>query len=286
MVAATDTMRPGMGEEPAEFTVDEIESLTFARRYGSGADAFTVYRSDFPDAWGFDYEVTGLEDRPRELVWVESGMMTAHAGAKRWTLVPSHAMWMPAGETSDVIPNLRSRAFCVQFDAAHPAFDPDEPTLVRVSPLARELLLRLGSREVAAPAALLARDLLLTELVATDSALHQLPLPADARIRGIAARLLADPADDTPLSVLATGAYCSTKTVQRAFTADTGMSFVRWRRVARVLASLPMLDEGTPVRHVAARVGFADVGAYISAFRAHFGVTPGRHRTGAREPAR
>lgn len=274
------TAEPGGAGRP-EYDVDDFDTLTFARRYGPPGAAFTVYRSDFREPWGFDYDVTDLEDRPPELVWVESGMMTAHSGRRRWTLAPANAIWIPRQVGSEVIPNLPSRAFCVQFDTPHPALDPAEPTLLHVSPLARELLLRLGGADLAESAASLARDLLMSELVPADTGRLELALPADRRIRGIAAALLADPADPRGIGEFAAAAFCSTKTVQRAFRADTGLSFAAWRRTARVLASLPLLEDGVPVRHVAPRVGFADVGAYIAAFRAHFGCTPGRYLTAA-----
>lgn len=273
-------MEPGDGSaDPgrAEYDVDEVDSLTFARRYGDARHGFTVYRSTFADPWGFDYEVTDLQGRPRELIWVESGMMTAHSGPRRWTLSPETAIWIPAGTASEVIPNLPSRAFCVQFDAAHPHLEPTVPTLFRVTSLARELLLRLGTPGFDSDGALLARDLVLRELEPMETALHMLTLPTDRRVRRVAADLLADPADRRTLDELAAAAFCSPKTLQRAFRAETGLSFSAWRRTARVLSSLPLLESGLPVVATAPRVGFSDPGAYIDAFRAHFGCTPGRY---------
>ena len=61
------------------------------------------------------------------------------------------------------------------------------------------------------------------------------------------------------------------------FLGDTGLSFGRWRTLVRLQASLPYLAEQVPVCAVARRVGYRTTSAYVAAFRAHTGVTPGRY---------
>jgi AraC-like DNA-binding protein len=69
----------------------------------------------------------------------------------------------------------------------------------------------------------------------------------------------------------------SSRTLARAFLADTGLSFGRWRTLVRLQASLPHLAEQVPVSSVAPLVGYRTTSAYVAAFRAHTGVTPGRY---------
>lgn len=266
----------------AEYSVGDNDSLTFARRFTAPDDAFSVYRSHFAESWGFDYDVTDMEGQPRGLVWVESGMMTAHAGRERWTLGPDVAIWFPKDVASDVIPNLPSRAFYLQFETPSGSFDPPQPTLLRMTPLGKQLLLRLGAADCSVDAAFLAKELLLREMVPLPTGLHTLTLPVDRRVRSVAARILADPADRSTLAEYAEAVFCSTKTLQRAFVAETGLGFRQWRRIARVLASLPLLESDVPVTLAASRVGFSDPGAFIDAFRHHFGSTPGEYSRNVR----
>ena len=56
-----------------------------------------------------------------------------------------------------------------------------------------------------------------------------------------------------------------------------GLSFGRWRTLVRLQASLPHLADQVPVSTVARRVGYRTTSAYVAAFRAHTGVTPGRY---------
>ena len=69
----------------------------------------------------------------------------------------------------------------------------------------------------------------------------------------------------------------SSRTLARAFLSDTGLSFGRWRTLVRLQASLPYLAEQVPVNAVARLVGYRTTSAYVAAFRAHTGVTPGRY---------
>lgn len=57
---------------------------------------------------------------------------------------------------------------------------------------------------------------------------------------------------------------------------ETGMSFRELRRQARILASLERLALGQAVTCVALDVGFDNPSAFIHAFRAVTGKTPGR----------
>jgi AraC-like DNA-binding protein len=55
------------------------------------------------------------------------------------------------------------------------------------------------------------------------------------------------------------------------------LSFGRWRTLVRLQASLQHLAEQMPVSSVATLVGYRTTSAYVAAFRAHTGVTPGRY---------
>ncbi|WP_196073116.1 helix-turn-helix transcriptional regulator [Nakamurella alba] len=262
--------------------VGEAGGLVHARMYGTGRSEFAVYRSVFDEPWGFDYEYAELPGRPRELIWIDSGMMTAHIGSRRWALTPGRALWIPAGVPSEVVPNVASTGFCLQFAAGRPQFDPAVPTLFAVSPLARELLLALGRSGLADAGAGAMVGLLLSELEVLPDAGTDLPMPTEERALAIARGLLADPADPRTLAAWAASVFGSEKTVARAFLDQCGMTFGTWRTMARLFASMPLLMTDLPVTAVAARVGYASPGSYIDAFRRHLGSTPGELRNGDR----
>jgi transcriptional regulator GlxA family with amidase domain len=99
-----------------------------------------------------------------------------------------------------------------------------------------------------------------------------LPACRDPRLAGLAAVLLANPADPSDLLELAelAGAFC--RTLARLFRRDTGMSFQQWRRQWRLTEAFARIAQGeTPAR---AAVGVGDASG--AAFRTSFGITPGR----------
>ncbi len=66
----------------------------------------------------------------------------------------------------------------------------------------------------------------------------------------------------------------SERTLARAFTAQTRMTFGRWRTLLRLQAALPMLAAGEPVGRVARQVGYETPSAFVAAFRRETGLTP------------
>ncbi|MGB9112644.1 MAG: helix-turn-helix domain-containing protein, partial [Acidimicrobiales bacterium] len=59
--------------------------------------------------------------------------------------------------------------------------------------------------------------------------------------------------------------------------AEMGVTFGRWRTLARLQAAAPALAAGVPVSQVAMRVGYLTSSAFIAAFRRETGSTPRRY---------
>jgi AraC-like DNA-binding protein len=64
------------------------------------------------------------------------------------------------------------------------------------------------------------------------------------------------------------------RTFMRAFSAQAGMSFGRWRQQARLFAALEMPAQSKSVMEVAIAVGYDSVSAFIEMFRTMLGTTP------------
>ena len=79
------------------------------------------------------------------------------------------------------------------------------------------------------------------------------------------------------LAAVAREAGMSLRTLERRFIAETGTSLGRWRRRGAMLASVERLAAGASVKQAAAAAGYATPSAYVAAFRAAFGETPGRY---------
>jgi AraC-like DNA-binding protein len=102
----------------------------------------------------------------------------------------------------------------------------------------------------------------------------RLPLPTEKRLARVAHALLEDVANHRTLDDWAHFAGMSRRTFMRAFSAEVGMPFGRWRQQARLFAALEILAEHKSVTEVAIAVGYDSVSAFIEMFRTMLGSTP------------
>jgi AraC-like DNA-binding protein len=149
-----------------------------------------------------------------------------------------------------------------------------------VTPLLREVLVRIASlplfyEEGGANSHLVA--VLLDELAAAQVEHLHLPMPADARLRRIAAEMLASPADRATLDVWAKRAGMSGRTLARVISRETGMSLSRWRQQLCVVLAVKWLAGGASIQQVAASLGYESVPSFVTMFRKAQGISPGRY---------
>jgi transcriptional regulator GlxA family with amidase domain len=149
--------------------------------------------------------------------------------------------------------------------------------VLAVSPLLRELVVAY-TREPGDTSAerRRLRAVLLDQLRHSPRQPIQLPTPRDPRLVELCAMLHADPADPRTLRQLGGEVGASERTLSRLFRAELGMTFPRWRTQLRLHEALILVADRLPVTAVAHRCGWSSASAFIDAFRATFGHTPGR----------
>lgn len=214
-----------------------------------------------------------------QLLGAMRGLLSVDAGASRWVVPATHAVWVPPG----VAHGLRSHgpfagwSIYVAPSACGDLFS--APCMLTVSALLREAVAR---------AATLADDLdgarhsrlagvILDEIRAAPQAELGLPMPHDARLLKIAHALSDQPDDGRHMQAWAEWAGISPRSLTRRFVAETGFSFTEWRQRVRLLRALELLAAGRPVTAIALDLGYGNVSAFIAMFRRTFGVTPGRY---------
>jgi AraC-like DNA-binding protein len=102
------------------------------------------------------------------------------------------------------------------------------------------------------------------------------PSRRDPGIRRAADSIMNDPARDWRAGELAALTGWSVSAFLRAFRAETGTSFRRYRLWARMLRVGQVLGDGGNLTLAAAEAGFATPSHLSSAFHAMFGLTPSR----------
>jgi len=262
-----------MSQNGHELLPEPLERESLQRLIEESPGPVQAYARNYPPGWD-----TGRHSHARaQLVFAASGVMTVWTAAGLWVVPPQRAVWVPARQDHALRMHgaVRLRTLYLEEDLAPDL--PAGPQVLTVSPLLRELVLRLMALPAAAtaegPGARLVA-VLLDELRGGAAAPLHLPEPRDPALRRICAALRADPAEARDLAAWGREVGASARTLARRFQAETGMGFAAWRQQARLLAALPLLAEGRPVTVVALDVGYEGPSAFIAAFRRSFGVTP------------
>jgi len=203
-----------------------------------------------------------------QLIYATQGSLTVECpvGQQLWYIPARRALWAPAGEAC----TLRMRGVVrLRMIYLH------ESQAINVSPLLHEAILEAVRRSVLSGTEPLSR-LIMELLSAAPSVPLMLPMPHDARALRVAKRLLRIPAKQDTLPDLARSSGASVRTLERLFTVETGMGFATWRQRLRMLEGMRLLMDGQSVADAADAIGYESVSAFVVAFKATVGETPGR----------
>jgi AraC-like DNA-binding protein/quercetin dioxygenase-like cupin family protein len=216
-------------------------------------------------------------DHPdHQLAWASEGVLTVDCGAETWVLPPTRALWIPGGvrhETKSSGPAIMRTAYI------NPKRSPlhfERPTSIGAGRLLAEIIHYLAETSMNSGARGRAEAMFFDVLTPVSNAAIELHMPDDERALDVARAIIDDPADGRDLAEWGHAVGASARTLARAF-ADTGVTFGRWRTLARLQAAAPDLAAGVPVSQVALRVGYTTTSAFIAAFRRETGSTPRRY---------
>jgi len=148
---------------------------------------------------------------------------------------------------------------------------------VNVSPLLRELILKACTFAALRKTSKRQRhliDVIIDQLENIQLVPLRLPNPSDPRALRVAVALLAHPTDRRSLKLICKTAGASSRTVERLFQDDVGMTFGKWRQQLRLMQAMRFLAEGAKVTHAALESGYSTPSAFISMFRKTLGTTP------------
>ncbi len=219
-----------------------------------------------------------------QLVYAASGVFATTTEFGTWVAPADRVTWTPPGFE-------HSHRFYGRTDARILAVPAEEcgalarqPCVFAVSPLLRAGILALtGEKERSAEAVRRVRAVVLDELGEVPGESLHLPEPRDDRLRAVTEMLHEDPGRGETLAELGRVAGASERTLSRLFHADLGMSFQRWRTVLRIHHALFQLTGGASVTDTAIACGWSNPSAFIGAFTALVGQTPGRYQAGLRD---
>ncbi len=212
-----------------------------------------------------------------QLAWAADGVLTVVTDAGTWVLPSTRALWIPAGAEHETIADGRTTMTSLYLNPDRCAIGWSRPQPVAVDPLMAQLINYLAAVTLTSDGRARAEAVLFDLLEPVATATIDAPIPQDARARDVARALRENPADPRSLDDWGHAVGASARTLARAFRADTGLGFHRWRTLTRLQAALHELAAGTPVTNVARHVGYQTTSAFVAAFRRETGLTPGAY---------
>jgi len=213
------------------------------------------------------------------LVTVRSGVVAVRSAGRQTLVMPGRGLWIPAGIRYAL--DLRTRCKLRILYAATELAPPLGKGAVVVTALLDELLERAMRRGYLDPAQ--PRDRRLAAVIHDEidglpaaSGDHALVMPSDPALCAAVAYALGPHETLPAIAALARAAHLSVRTFERHFKSETGLAPRAWLRRARLLDAMAALASGASVTEAGLACGYASLSAFIAAYRATFGTTPGR----------
>lgn len=237
------------------------------------------------NAMGLSMATGGLESefhshREAQLLYIVRGEVICEASNALWLVPPQSALWIPGGMTHRLRANAPLEAYAAFVDPERAPKTPNDCCAVSVTPLFRELLFRMATLpalyELDGPDARL-MSVLLDELATLTVDKHSLPMPTDARLRRLVETIRKNPADPVPATEWARRIGVSERTLNRLLTAETGLSFGRWKKQLHIILAIQKMSRGASVQSVALDLGYESSSSFVTMFRKELGTSPARY---------
>ncbi len=228
------------------------------------------------------------EHRLAQLVLTLRGVVRCEVDQSVWIVPPRCAVWIPGTLPRSVTVSGEVELYClfVQPDAV-PAL-PKQCCTLSISPLLERLVLHVTRMPLlydvdGADGRIAA--VLLDQLSLAPAEMLNFPMPVDARLRKIASAMMANPSYRATIDDWGRRMAVAPRTLTRALTRETGMSFGRWRQQLHILIALQRLDQGASVQTVALDLGYESASAFVTMFHKAMGKPPARYLAERRSAA-
>jgi AraC-like DNA-binding protein len=218
--------------------------------------------------------------RRAQLFHIVSGALTLETERGTFVVPPERAVWIPSDVAHAVTYLQKSSLRYLFFRPETVQRLPGEASVVRLSPLLRELIQAFmeysRAESVGGPARRIA-DVIIDQLETVPVLPLHLPMPSSARIRRAVREFADNPGQVADLGAIAGRAALSERSFERHFQSETGLSFRAWRQQARLMKAVEWLSLGVPVGEISDRLGYEQPSAFVAGFRKAFGVTPSKY---------
>jgi AraC-like DNA-binding protein len=226
--------------------------------------------------WTYDRH----QHRKAQLLYSKRGILCCEAGNKVWLVPPGCALWIPGQLAHSARGAGLVECHCLYIEPSAAKSLPKACATITISPLIRELILRVAELPECYPLGGREDRLVMTlldELCDAPISDLNLPMPREARLRRLAEMLIADPSAKTSFANWASALGTSERTLSRLLIQEIGMSFGRWRHQLHVILALQRMARGDSVKTVAMELGYENASSFVNMFRKTLGKPPVRY---------
>ncbi len=212
-----------------------------------------------------------------QLIYASSGIMRVDTPKGVWVVPPMRGIWVPPMISHEIrtVSAVTLRTLLLQPGVKLGL--PIECSVIEVSALLRELILRMISLAEAQPPltpSIHLLQIILSEIREIAALPLNIPMPEDLRARRICREILLNPTDGKTSAQWGSSVGASARTLERLFQKETGISFGSWRRQARLLQAMSSLATGSSVENVALDLGYQSPSAFTAMFKRVLGYPP------------
>ncbi|WP_271598159.1 AraC family transcriptional regulator [Bradyrhizobium sp. CCBAU 45384] len=257
------------GEMLHRFVDTDIDRVTRAVALRSG-----ILSND----WTYDRH----QHRKSQLLYSQRGILCCETANTVWLVPPGCALWIPGQLAHSARGAGLVECHCLYIEPSAAKSLPKTCCTISISPLIRELILRVAELPECYPLGGREDRLVMTlldELSEAPTSSLNLPMPREARLRRLAEMLIADPSAKTSFANWASALGMSERTLSRLLLQEIGMSFGRWRHQLHVILAVQRIASGESVKTVALELGYENASSFVNMFRKTLGKPPVRYLT-------
>jgi len=251
-----------------------------------------------------DKDILEYHTHPRgQLAYAASGILKVYTNQGIWVVPQFQAVWIPGNMSHSVYIQTQAEIRHLFVDPSYLDYFPNECSVLDVSPLLQQLILRFTYvdnvepyYEMDSPEARLG-SVILDELQALKPSALYLPWAKDRRLQRVMKELMNDiqrscqrinNQDDNnsdmeywvqslQLETWAKAVGASTRTLSRLFLQETGMTFKQWRQQVILQEAVSLLDSGKTVTELAFALGYKSPSAFTAMFKKALGKAPAHY---------
>ena len=96
----------------------------------------------------------------------------------------------------------------------------------------------------------------------------------DSKLQKVVNGLISNPGDESNIEDWASLVGVSSRTLERCFKKETGMTFSEWKMQMKLLAAIEWLQTGKSITRISMDLGYSNPSTFSSAFKKSLGKTP------------